>query len=93
MKKIILKPVISEKTYNLAQEGVYTFVVNKNANKIEIKKAVEKQFKVTVIKVNTINIPGKRVRFGRMRKLGRRSDIKKALITLKEGDKIALFET
>lgn len=97
-KKILIKPVISEKSYNLASEGVYSFVVNSDATKIEIQKEIEKKFDVKVTKVRTVNIPGKRVRIGytgklaRSRRKGRRSDTKKALITLKEGDKIALFD-
>lgn len=92
MKTIIIKPVITEKSYKDAQEGVYTFIVVNRANKIQIKEAVEKQFKVTVTKVRIVNTPGKRVRFGMSRRQGRRSDTKKAYITLKDGDKIALFE-
>ena len=92
MKQIIIKPVITEKSYKDAQEGVYTFFVDKSANKIQIKEHIEKKFKVKVIRVRTVTTPGKLVTFGKNRKTGRRSDMKKAFVTLKKGDKIELFE-
>ena len=92
MKKVLIQPIISEKSYKKAQDGVYSFMVTKDSNKMQIKDAIENQFKVTVTQVRTITIPGKRVRFGRRAKMGRRQDIKKAFVTLKDGDKIALFE-
>ena len=80
---------ITEKgTVQSEKHNQYTLAVHRNANKIEIKDAVQKRFKVTVLRVNTINVGGKttRLRGG----LGKRSDWKKAIVTLKEGDKIEL---
>ncbi|MFZ5596990.1 MAG: 50S ribosomal protein L23 [Bacillota bacterium] len=89
-RDILKKPLITEKTMDLAGENKYTFVVDLNSNKIEIKRAVEELFKVKVTKVHTIRCKGKEVRVrGR---LGRTSDYKKAIVTLKEGDKIEIFE-
>ena len=82
-RDIILKPVVSEKSYSLIDEGKYTFLVHPDANKTEIKIAVEKVFNVKVTSVNTINRPGKtrRTRNG----LGKRKDTKRAVVTLKSG--------
>ena len=83
---IIIEPVISELSTIMAEEDKYVFVVRPDANKIEIKYAIEKLFNVGVKKVNVINVMGKRKR---MRfKIGKRSDWKKAVITLNQGDKI-----
>lgn len=90
MIKILKRPVISEKSFALAENGKYVFVVSKEANKIEIKKAVEKLFKVTVVDVRTVVMKGKVKRVGR--KFGKRADFKKAYITLKEGNKIEDFK-
>ena len=79
---IIIKPVITEKSMDELQNGKYTFKVAKNANKIEIKKAVEALFGVEVAKVNTLNVNGKAKRVGRFE--GRTSDWKKAVVTLTE---------
>lgn len=89
MNNIKLVPHISEKSFNLAQVGKYVFSVGK-INKLQIKQQIEKIFKVSVIKVNVISIPGKvkRNRQG----VGRRSDIRKAIVSLKKGDRIDLFE-
>jgi len=88
---IIIKPVITEKSMDELQNGKYTFKVAKNANKIEIKKAVEALFGVEVAKVNTLNVNGKAKRMGRFE--GRTSDWKKAVITLTENSKtIEFFE-
>ncbi|HAA90130.1 MAG: 50S ribosomal protein L23 [Thermoanaerobacterales bacterium 50_218] len=90
-RDIILKPVVTEKSVNLAQkENKYTFYVDKNANKIEIKKAVEELFKVKVLKVNTMIVKGKKKRVGRF--WGRTPDRKKAIVTVRPGDKIEIFE-
>ncbi len=88
---ILKKPLITEKS-NLMKEELsqITFEVDKKANKIEIKEAVEKLFKVHVIKVHTINMLGKRKRLGKS--LGNRPDRKKAIVTLKEGEHIDFFE-
>jgi large subunit ribosomal protein L23 len=86
---VLLRPVVSEKSYGLLDRGVYTFVVAPSANKTEIKRAVEKVFSVTVTGVNTLNRQGKRKRtkFG----IGKRKDTKRALVTLAEGERIDIF--
>ena len=81
---VIVAPVVSEKSYNLLDEGKYTFLVDPRANKTEIKIAIEQIFSgVKVANVNTINRKGKarRTRFG----IGRRKDTKRAIVTLREG--------
>jgi len=88
-RDIILKPVISEKTYGLLDVNKYTFVVDKRANKTEIKIAIEEIFDVKVLNVNTMNQAGKRKRRGYS--IGKRPDIKKAIVTLADGDTIELF--
>ncbi|QQR99931.1 MAG: 50S ribosomal protein L23 [Austwickia sp.] len=87
---ILIKPVVSEKSYGLMDEGKYTFVVDPRANKTEIKIAVERIFNVKVASVNTLNRQGKarRTRLG----IGRRKDTKRAIVTLKEGS-IDIFGT
>jgi large subunit ribosomal protein L23 len=91
-KEISLQPVISEKSYKLANEGnKYVFLVDKNVNKIEIKKAVEKKYKVKVISINTLVRPGKASRDWKTRRYFRKSDKRKAIVTLKQGDKIDEF--
>lgn len=88
---IIQKPLITEKSTLLLQEtNRVSFMVRKDANKMKIKEAVEKVFKVTVLQVNTVNIKGREKMFGR--RVGRTQDWKKAVLRLKEGDKIEFFE-
>lgn len=77
---IIIKPVLSEKSFSGIGDKKYTFIVHKDANKIEIKKAVEEVFGVTVAKVNTVNVMGKLKRRGRTE--GRRAGYKKAIVQL-----------
>jgi len=90
-REIIIAPMVTEKTTSLNNiNNSYTFKVSINANKIEIKKAVEKIFNVNVLAVNTIRQRGKVKRMGRYS--GKRADWKKAIIKLKQGDKIADFE-
>jgi large subunit ribosomal protein L23 len=91
-RDVILKPVVSEKSYSLLDANTYTFVVHPDANKIEIRQAVESIFGVKVVKVNTLNRQGKRRRNRRSFTYGKRSDTKRALITLVDGDRIDLFE-
>ena len=79
-EEIIIAPVITEKSNDLMQEGKYTFKVNKNATKVEIAKAVEKLFEVKVLKVNTMNVNGKKKRVGYH--VGKTSDWKKAIVTI-----------
>ena len=89
MTQILIEPVVSERTTYLNEIDKYVFVVQKSANKIEIKQAVEKLFDVKVDKVNVVNVQGKRKR--RRFKIGKRPDWKKAIITLQEGHKIELM--
>lgn len=88
-RDIILRPLITEKSVTLAQENKYTFAVDPKSNKVEIRGAIESIFKVKVLKVNTLNVKGKPKRWGRRYK-GHKSDWKKAIVTLKEGDKIEI---
>jgi len=88
--KVLKQPVISEKSFSSSDKEKYIFLVEKNANKIEITKAVEKAFKVHVIKVNTFVVKGKIKRFGRI--FGKRPDYKKAIVSIKKGEKIEEFK-
>lgn len=88
-RDIIIRPVITEKTMSLLAENKYTFLVDKRANKVEIKKAIEEIFNVKVDRVTTMNLQGKK-RMGRFE--GRRPSRKKAVVFLKPGHKITLFE-
>lgn len=90
-KPILRRPVITEKASWMKEDSnKYVFEVDKNANKIEIKKAVADQFKVTVLDVHTFNTHGKVRTRGRFR--GKRPDWKRAIVQLKEGDTIEFFE-
>ena len=94
--EIIVRPLLTEKSYSEIQNKTYTFIVNKKANKVQIAKAVEEKFKVEVEKVNTILVKGKKksqnTRQGRT--VGKTSDYKKAIVTLTEKSKpIAFFES
>lgn len=84
--RILVRPIVSEKTARLEKEHQYAFVVAARANKVEIKKAVEKHYRVHVTNVNIVNVFGKYVRSGRV--LGKRSDWRKAYVTVKEGESI-----
>jgi large subunit ribosomal protein L23 len=86
---VLLAPVISEKSYGLLDQNKYTFVVAPDANKTQIKIAVEKVFNVKVLDVNTMNRLGKRKRT--RRGYGKRNDTKRAIVTLAPGDRIDLF--
>lgn len=88
---ILLGPVVSEKSFELADQGKYTFKVSKTANKTEIKKAIQTIFNVDVVGVNTITRKGKiqRTRFG----FGKRNDEKRAIVSVKEGQSIDVFGT
>ncbi|HEY5245307.1 MAG TPA: 50S ribosomal protein L23 [Acidimicrobiales bacterium] len=90
---VLLRPVISEKTYGLMNRNVYVFVVDPSANKIEIRQAVEQTFDVRVDNVNTLNRKGKATRNRRTNTVGRRPNTKRAIVTLHAGDKIDLFES
>jgi large subunit ribosomal protein L23 len=91
-RDVILRPVVSEKSYGLLEANVYTFVVAPDASKPEIHDAVESIFGVTVKKVNTLNRKGKAIRNRRTGRLGHRANVKRALVTLVDGDSIDLFE-
>ena len=88
-RDVILAPVISEKSYGLIEDGTYTFLVRPEANKTEIKIAVEQIFNVRVLNVNTANRQGKRkrTRYG----FGQRKSTKRALVSLQPGDTIEIF--
>jgi large subunit ribosomal protein L23 len=85
-RDILIKPVVSEKSYRLEDEGKYTFIVAPGANKTQIRQAVEAVFRVKVTGVNTVNRPGKRrrTRYG----WGKRPDTKRAIVSLAEGERI-----
>ena len=88
---IILRPIITEKSTLVKETGnQYVFEVTRSANKIEIRKAVEKLFKVKVLDVHVSNMEGKKKRLGRF--AGKRSDWKKAIVKLSPKDKITIFE-
>ena len=91
-RDVIIRPVVSEKSYGLLDANVYTFVVHPNASKPEIHDAVESIFGVKVVKVNTLNRDGKRKRNRRTGTWGSRPDQKRAFVTLAAGDRIDLFE-
>ena len=89
-RDVILSPIVSEKSYALLDQNAYTFMVHPNANKTEIRQAVETIWDVKVAKVNTLNRKGKTKRFRFTQ--GRRPDTKRAVVRLVEGDKIEIFE-
>jgi large subunit ribosomal protein L23 len=88
-RDVLIAPVVSEKSYGLIDQNKYTFLVLPEANKTEIKIAVEKVFNVKVTAVNTVNRPGKRrrTRFG----WGQRNDTKRAIVSVAEGQRIDIF--
>jgi large subunit ribosomal protein L23 len=90
-RDVLLAPVVSEKSYGLLDENKYTFVVTPDANKTEIKIAVEAVFKVRVTDVNTLNRQGKkrRTRYG----YGKRPDTKRAIVTIAPGERIDIFSS
>ena len=91
-KEIKLQPVITEKTYDMANAlNKYTFLVPRGTNKIEIEQAVEKEYKVNVKKVNSVVRPGKLKTDWKSNRKRRQSDMVKMIVTLKEGDKIDEF--
>ena len=89
---IIIRPLVSEKTMGGAAQNKYTFQVDLSANKIEIGQAIHQIFNVTVEKVNTLRVRGKLRRLGRFPE-GRKPSWKKAIVTLKSGDRIQIFES
>lgn len=91
-RDVIIEPIVSEKSYALLDNGVYTFKVARSASKPEIHDAVEAVFGVKVVKVNTLNRHGKRKRNRRTGTWGKRADSKRAIVTLAPGERIDLFE-
>lgn len=88
-REVIIRPVISEHSYDMMSDNCYTFEVAKDSNKVEIAQAVEAIFDVKVVKVNTLNVKPKpkRVRY----QIGKTRTWKKAMVTLQEGDTIEMF--
>jgi large subunit ribosomal protein L23 len=92
-RDVIIAPIVSEKSYGLLDQNVYTFKVHPDAAKPEIRDAVQSIFGVRVKSVNTLNRKGKRKRNRRSWTYGKRADTKRAIVTLVEGDSIDLFES
>jgi len=89
---ILIRPVVSEKTYASMEVGTYVFVVDPRATKIDVRNAVEQAFNVKVTNVNTLNRKGKNTRNRRTGVRGSKPSTKRAIVTLKSGDTINLFE-
>jgi large subunit ribosomal protein L23 len=92
-RDIILAPVVSEKSYGLIEQGVYTFRVDPKASKPEIHDAVEAIWGVSVVKVNTLTRKGKVTRARKSNRNGKKADQKRAIVTLAPGNEIPLFES
>jgi large subunit ribosomal protein L23 len=92
-RDVILRPVVSEKSYSLIDQGTYTFIVAPDSNKIEIRMAIEAIFNVKVKNVNTLNRAGKKTRNRKSGTFGSRPDTKRAIVTLAGDDRIPLFES
>ena len=92
-RNVIIRPVVSEKSYGLLDDGVYTFVVDPRATKVQIHDAVEAIFNVQVVKVNTLNRKGKRKRNRNSMTFATRPDTKRANITLSTAAPIDLFDS
>ncbi len=90
---VLIRPVVSEKSYSLMDRNVYVFVVDPGATKVDVRKAVEDAFGVRVANVNTLNRKGKAKRNRKNNTIGHRPDTKRAIVTLAEGDSIDLFES
>lgn len=90
-REVIIRPIITEHSYDMMERNVYTFEVAKNTNKVEVRQAVEVLFNVHVVKVNTLNVKSKPKRV-RMQP-GRTRTWKKAMVTIAEGETIELFAT
>ncbi|MCK4176111.1 50S ribosomal protein L23 [Aciditerrimonas ferrireducens] len=91
-EQVLLRPVISEKTYGLMDRGVYVFEVARDATKVDVRTAVERIFGVRVAKVNTLVRKGKQRRNRRTGVVGRTPTVKRAVVSLAGGDRIDLFE-
>ncbi|HVB05610.1 MAG TPA: 50S ribosomal protein L23 [Acidimicrobiales bacterium] len=92
-RTVLLRPVISEKSYGLMDGGAYVFVVDPRASKLQIRQAVEEAFSVRVASVNTLNRKGKRKRNRKRATFGTRPDTKRAIVRLAGDDRIELFES
>ena len=92
-RQIVIEPIVSEKSYALLDQGVYTFRVANDANKIQIRQAIEEIFNVRVADVNTMNRKGKTKNDRRSRTQVKRPDTKRAIVTLVGDDRIPLFES
>ena len=90
---ILIRPVVSEKTYDLMERGTYVFEIDSRATKVDVRNAVQQAFNVTVVKVNKLNRKGKRTRNRRTGIVGSTPATKRAIVTLKSGDTINLFES
>jgi len=88
--RILIKPLVTEKAAEFSAVGKYIFVVNPKMNKIEVKKAVRQIYGVNPVRVNMTNVRGRQVRYGRV--AGKTKSWKKAIVTLKAGDKIEIYE-
>lgn len=93
LSKIIIKPVITEKSMAATANGGYTFIVDKKASKPQIKKAIEDLFKVKIVSIKTMTVKGKTKIAGRSRRKIKTSDFKKTVVFLKKDQKIEIFET
>ena len=91
-EQVLVRPVVSEKSYALMEDGAYVFVVAPDATKIDVRHAVEQVFGVRVKSVNTLNRKGKTRRNRRSNTIGHRPDTKRAIVTLAGNDRIDLFE-
>jgi len=91
-RDLIIEPIVSEKSYALLEQNVYTFRVHPDATKPQIHDAIEQVFNVRVLKVNTLNRKGKRKRNRRSFTFGTRANTKRAIVTLHPDDRIDLFE-
>jgi large subunit ribosomal protein L23 len=89
---VLIRPVVSEKTYALMEQHTYVFVVDPRATKVDVRNAVEQAFSVKVVNVNTLNRKGKSTRNRRTGVVGTRPSTKRAIVTLRQGDSINLFE-
>ncbi|NCU39513.1 50S ribosomal protein L23 [Candidatus Falkowbacteria bacterium] len=88
--KVLVRPLVTEKATNLAAESKYVFVVHADANKISVAKSIQAIYGVKPLDVNMVNMKGKQVARGRIK--GKRKDWKKAIVTLKKGETIAIYE-
>jgi large subunit ribosomal protein L23 len=88
--RVLVSPLITEKATNLTTENKYVFIVDRDANKIAVAKAIQAVYGVSPVSVNIVNVSGKRVSRGRIR--GQRNDWRKAIVTLKKGESIKIYE-